>query len=103
MANDDIDIIDPVFDTGKWRQEVYRLLKELREREAAGEIERKAHEAAMEELGKTMELTKLELIQWHRELQAMHGKPPSWVRSLWNAFWHGVGVTKAEGDKVFKE
>jgi hypothetical protein len=75
MANDDIDIMGSVMDTGKWRQEVYRLLKELREREAAGEIERKAHEAAMEKLGVTMELTKAELAEWHRELQAMHGKP----------------------------
>lgn len=24
-------------------------------------------------------------------------------RSLWQAIWHGLGVIKSEGDKIFKE
>ena len=30
-------------------------------------------------------------------------KQASKARGVWNAIWHGLGVVKAEGDKIFKE
>jgi hypothetical protein len=100
MANDDIDIFDPVMDTGKWRAMVLELLR----REDA---DHKAQALAMEQLGKTIDLDRAESAKLVAELKAAYearqGKPPSWVRTMWNAFWHGAGVAKAEGEKMFKE
>ena len=42
-------------------------------------------------------LTEIETLR--SEQKAQHNKG----RGLWQAIWHGVGVVKAEGDKLFKE
>jgi hypothetical protein len=86
MANDDeaiVDLIDPnpLTDTGKWRAEIHQRLAEAMQAfevvKAAllkQEAERMAHDAAMEKLGETMELTKTELHQWQETLKAEQQK-----------------------------
>lgn len=39
------------------------------------------------------------VLQIRAELAAGKNKK----RGLWNAFWHGLGIIKSEGDKIFKE
>jgi hypothetical protein len=86
MANDDEAIVDvfdpdPLTDTGKWRAEIHQRLAEAMQAfevvKAAllkQEAERTAHDAAMEKLGETMELTKTELHQWQETLKAEQQK-----------------------------
>jgi sulfur relay (sulfurtransferase) DsrC/TusE family protein len=86
MANDDTDIIQgSLTDTGKWREEIRRMLAEALSREGEMASHLQDVSAAV------------------RQIQAQNSKPPSWVRTMLNALWHGVGVTKAEVDKLFKE
>jgi sulfur relay (sulfurtransferase) DsrC/TusE family protein len=86
MANDDTDIIQgSLTDTGKWREEIRRMLAEALSRD--------------DNLANRLQ----DVTDAVRQIQATHSKPPSWVRTMLNALWHGVGVTKAEVDKLFKE
>jgi hypothetical protein len=86
MANDDKAIVDvfdpdPLTDTGKWRAEIHQRLAEAMQAfevvKAAlqrQEAERMAHEAAMEKLGITIQLSAEDVHKLKAEWEADHAE-----------------------------